>query len=135
MVGRRTRRGLSTGLAVAAAAAGWAHAGRAAGFVPGGPEEFVQGFADRVSNLGDPDFVDVPLERMLSLAEHKRRAAAIDLQRRSDVLLEPSPADTTSLVTADSEGRVVAYIHSLYAGSGVVVPGTVRIGDRVRKGE
>ncbi|CAN5731425.1 gamma-glutamyltransferase [soil metagenome] len=87
-------------------------------------EAIKQGFADRVTYLGDPDFVDVPIEQMLSLAESKRRSAAIDMARRSDVLLEPAHADTTSLVTADADGNIVAYIHSLYAGSGVVVPGT-----------
>src|SRR5690606_40149000 len=44
--------------------------------------------------------------------------------RRSNILFEPAHADTTSLVTADAEGNLVSYIHSLYAGSGVVVPGT-----------
>ena len=87
-------------------------------------EAIKQGFADRVSYLGDPEFVDVPRGAMLSVAESRRRASAIDPARRSNVLLEPAHADTTSLVTADGDGNIVAYIHSLYAGSGVVVPGT-----------
>ncbi|MEZ4520522.1 MAG: gamma-glutamyltransferase [Thermomicrobiales bacterium] len=87
-------------------------------------EAIKQGFADRVTYLGDPEFVDVPIGKMLSDAESRRRAAAIELSRRSNVLLEPAHADTTSLVTADGHGNIVAYIHSLYAGSGVVVPGT-----------
>jgi gamma-glutamyltranspeptidase/glutathione hydrolase len=87
-------------------------------------EAIKQGFADRVTYLGDPEFVDVPIAEMLSAGESRRRAGAIDPARRSSVLLEPAHADTTSLVTADADGNVVAYIHSLYAGSGVVVPGT-----------
>jgi gamma-glutamyltranspeptidase/glutathione hydrolase len=87
-------------------------------------EAIKQGFADRVTYLGDPEHVDVPISKMLSEAESRRRAGAIDTTRRSGVLLEPAHADTTSLVTADGDGNVVAYIHSLYAGSGVVVPGT-----------
>jgi gamma-glutamyltranspeptidase / glutathione hydrolase len=87
-------------------------------------EAIKQGFADRVTYLGDPNFVDVPIQEMLSIGESQRRANAIDLARRSNVLMEPAHADTTSLVTADSDGNIVAYIHSLYAGSGVVVPGT-----------
>ena len=87
-------------------------------------EAIKQGFADRVTYLGDPDVVDVPIEHMLSVAESKRRAVGIDATRRSNILLEPAHADTTSLVTADEQGNIVAYIHSLYAGSGIVVPGT-----------
>ena len=96
-------------------------------------EAIKQSFADRVTYLGDPDFVEVPVEKMLSLAESKRRSTAIDVNRRSDVLMEPAHADTTSLVTADGDGNIVAYIHSLYAGSGVVVPGTgIMMNDRAR---
>ncbi|MFW6075693.1 MAG: gamma-glutamyltransferase family protein [Chloroflexota bacterium] len=87
-------------------------------------EAIKQGFADRMQHLGDPDQVDVPVERMISARESKRRASRIDLHSRSDALLPSSSPDTTSLVTADSEGRVVAYIHSLYAGSGVTAHGT-----------
>lgn len=87
-------------------------------------EAIKQGFADRVANLGDPDHVDVPIAHMLSAEESRRRARGIDPARRSNILFEPAHADTTSLVTADAEGNLVSYIHSLYAGSGVVVPGT-----------
>ena len=83
------------------------------------------GFIDRLASLGDPDRVSVPVEMMLSAEANHRRAEAIDMRQRLDQFGElPVHADTTSLVVADGEGRVVTYIHSLYSGSGVVVPGT-----------
>ena len=83
------------------------------------------GFVDRLANLGDPEHVSVPVDTMLSAEANARRAAAIDLKQRLDQFGQlPAHADTTSLVVADGEGRVVTYIHSLYTGSGVVVPGT-----------
>lgn len=83
------------------------------------------GFIDRLAHLGDPDHVSVPVGDMLSGRANRHRAAAIDLRQRSDEFGQlPMHADTTSLVVADGEGRVVTYIHSLYTGSGVVVPGT-----------
>lgn len=83
------------------------------------------GFIDRLANLGDPAFVDVPVEMMLSDEANARRAGAIDMHQQRDQFAKlPAHADTTSLVVADSDGRVVTYIHSLYTGSGVVVPGT-----------
>ncbi len=88
-------------------------------------EAIKQGFADRVRHLGDPDVVDIPVERLLSKEDSKRRAAEIDIARRSTVLeFPPAHPDTTSMVAADGNGQIVAYIHSLYAGSGIVVPGT-----------
>jgi gamma-glutamyltranspeptidase / glutathione hydrolase len=83
------------------------------------------GFIDRLANLGDPDFVRVPVDMLLSAEANARRARAIDLKQQLDQFGQlPAHSDTTSLVVADSEGRVVTYIHSLYSGSGVVVPGT-----------
>ncbi len=83
------------------------------------------GFIDRLAHLGDPEHVFVSVDDMLSAEASRRRAGSIDLRQRSDRFGQlPAHADTTSLVVADGEGRVVTYIHSLYTGSGVVVPGT-----------
>ena len=83
------------------------------------------GFIDRLAHLGDPDHVFVSVDDMLSAEANRRRAGVIDMRQRSDRFGQlPVHADTTSLVVADGEGRVVTYIHSLYTGSGVVVPGT-----------
>ncbi|MDX1650505.1 MAG: gamma-glutamyltransferase, partial [Myxococcota bacterium] len=99
-------------------------------------------FADRAAWLGDTDFVDVPVERLVS------EAYAAELRRRIDppwwrrapwtwhrdevaITVEGSgiPADgggTTHLSVADAEGGAVAITQTinLIFGSGITVPGT-----------
>ncbi len=81
-------------------------------------------FADRNPYLGDTEFVDVPLEWMVS----KKRAA--DWQRRIEagepirVSFTPSePPHTTHVSVVDRQGNAVALTHSLGSGSGVITPG------------
>ena len=82
-------------------------------------------FEDRERHLGDPRFVQNPLEMLLSDANAERQAAAIDLHnaRNSGTPVPISP-DTTFAAFADGSGMLVSYIHSLYAGSGVVLGDT-----------
>jgi len=81
-------------------------------------------FADRNQNLGDPEFVDVPLEWMNS----KKRAfewwETIDSGDPIRVAFEPpgSP-DTTHVSVVDAQGNAVALTHSLGCSSGVITPG------------
>ena len=88
------------------------------------------GFADRNACTGDPAFVEIPVERLLS----KEHAAARRAQIRPDRAGEygvmagvgAGSAHTTHVTTADAEGNVVAMtqtIHSLF-GSKATVPGT-----------
>ena len=88
------------------------------------------GFADRNACTGDPAFVDIPVERLIS-TEH---AAARRAQIRSDRAGEygaaagvaAGSAHTTHVTTADADGNVVAMtqtINSLF-GSKATVPGT-----------
>jgi len=93
-------------------------------------------FADRESCYGDPDFVEVPLARLLSDEYAQRRRELVDPQRASLALRpglgrlpegwprlaqgEPTPVepqalaaaqgrrDTTQLVAADAQGNLVA---------------------------
>ena len=84
-------------------------------------------FADRNAYLGDPRFVQAPVERLLSKAYAARRRRDIDPERANN-----APAggeldgDTTSFVAVDAEGNAVSFIHSISAlwGAGVMVPGT-----------
>ena len=81
-------------------------------------------FADRNRLLGDPEFVDVPLEWMIS----KQRAAewrqAIARGEEIHVSLVPSGSpDTTHVSVVDSQGMCVALTHSLGSSSGVITPG------------
>ncbi|HWP77703.1 MAG TPA: gamma-glutamyltransferase family protein, partial [Methylomirabilota bacterium] len=88
------------------------------------------GFADRNACTGDPAFVDIPVERLIS----KEHAAARRAQIRSDRAGEygaaagvaAGSAHTTHVTTADADGNVVAMtqtINSLF-GSKATVPGT-----------
>ena len=81
-------------------------------------------FADRNGHLGDPDFVDVPLEWLTS----KQRAAEwrdrIDAGEEIRVPTLPggSPA-TTHVSVVDGRGTCVSLTHSLGGSSGVISPG------------
>jgi gamma-glutamyltranspeptidase/glutathione hydrolase len=85
-------------------------------------------FADRAEASGDPDFVKVPVERIVSRAYADERRAAIDMARAkkwSGGLLAKEGADTTHLTVADGSGNVVTTtqtINSLF-GARFIVPG------------
>ncbi len=82
-------------------------------------------FEDRLRHCGDPAFVDIPLDRLLSPEHGAERAAQIDLNRAQPMRLPRQiQPDTTSLVTADRYGNMVTYIHSLFSGAGVVLGDT-----------
>jgi len=83
-------------------------------------------YADLYQHNADPDFYEVPLERLLSMEYGLDRSKSIDLDSAMDV---PDSGvdlgtDTIYLATADQEGRAVSFINSLYMGfgSGLVVP-------------
>lgn len=81
-------------------------------------------FADRNLYLGDPEFVNVPLEWMLSkerAAGWRRRIEAGEEIRAAFV--PPEPPDTTHVSVIDGAGNCVALTHSLGSSSGVITPG------------
>jgi gamma-glutamyltranspeptidase/glutathione hydrolase len=89
--------------------------------------------ANRRVGIGDPDFVEVPTEKMISREVAKFIANDIDLEGSRDVKtispLDVSPfesSETTHYSVADSQGNVVATTYTLgYSfGSGLVIPGT-----------
>ncbi|MBC7236062.1 MAG: gamma-glutamyltransferase, partial [Chloroflexi bacterium] len=80
-------------------------------------------FADRNPYLGDPEFIEVPLEWMIS----KERAAMwrrrIDAGEPISVSFVPNgPPDTTHVSVVDEQGTCVALTHSLGSSSGVITP-------------
>lgn len=85
-------------------------------------------FADRLAFAGDPDHIDVPLDRLLSAAWAERRRASIDLARANSNPLSETLAsgDTTYLCVIDGDGLMVSLICSLSDafGSGVVAGNT-----------
>jgi len=85
------------------------------------------GFEDRRTASGDPDFIDVPVERLMS------KAYATDSQARlRDIAGMSQPAsgyespDTTHVTIADTEGNVVSATHTINGifGARFMVPGT-----------
>lgn len=90
-------------------------------------------FADRARYFGDTDFIEIPLEAMLSKPYAKRRAANIDPDRAtpSAEIGGGAPAgyeseDTTHYSIVDAQGNAAAVTYTLnYSyGSGVTAKGT-----------
>jgi gamma-glutamyltranspeptidase len=83
-------------------------------------------FHDRDLLVADPDFADIPLERLLSKDYAKERGARIDMKTAMPWDQVPSygslDGDTVYMAAIDAEGNAVSLIQSLYAafGSGVV---------------
>jgi gamma-glutamyltranspeptidase/glutathione hydrolase len=85
-------------------------------------------FADRERYLADPDFVDVPIEGLLSKQYAEERRRLIEPNRaappNSVAAGEPGrrgasvPEDTTCFVVADGEGNAVCQLQSLQQGFG-----------------
>jgi gamma-glutamyltranspeptidase/glutathione hydrolase len=103
-------------------------------------------FADRNAYLGDPEYVDAPVDGMLSKQFAAQRRSLIRADRAGGVVpagdaflyendqsfpLRPQQkliqegTHTTHLTVADKEGNVVAYTFTIesWGGSGIVVPG------------
>ena len=84
-------------------------------------------FADRAAYLGDPKFVSVPMETLLSKEYASQRRKQIDPVRASlHVTAGEVAHDTTYFCVADAEGNAVSFIQSVFwgFGSGVVAKGT-----------
>ncbi len=87
-------------------------------------------FADRARHLGDPDFYDVPVERLTSMAHADELAARLrsDGQPIVPKTLASPPDDegTTQITVLDKGGNAVSItqtINTLF-GSKITVPGT-----------
>jgi gamma-glutamyltranspeptidase / glutathione hydrolase len=86
-------------------------------------------FADRAAASGDPAFIDVPVEKLLSRSYADQRRGEIDRARATlwtAGLAAAEGADTTHLTVADGQGNVVTTtqtINSLF-GARFIVPGT-----------
>ena len=85
-------------------------------------------FADRAAASGDPDFVNVPVERLTSKDYASERRRAIDpsrAQRWSAGVAQLEGAHTTHMTAADAMGNVVATtqtINNLF-GAKILIPG------------
>ncbi len=89
-------------------------------------------FADRFEYMGDPAFMDVPVEALTSKEYAASRRGEIDPDRaRTHAYGSPSAyvgegADTTHLTVADRDGSVVSTTQTIHAafGSKVTTPGS-----------
>jgi len=80
---------------------------------------------DKDRHLGDPAYVDVPVQRLLSrdycgtLADEIRRGERAEVKRLSD----RSSRETTHVSVIDGKGNAVALTHTLGSPSGVITDG------------
>lgn len=72
-------------------------------------------FADRYGYLGDPRFVDVPLEQLLSKTYAAQRRQQIDMERAASTVEAGNLAhDTTYFCVADRWGNAISFIQSIF---------------------
>ncbi|MDP6667110.1 MAG: gamma-glutamyltransferase, partial [Dehalococcoidia bacterium] len=91
-------------------------------------EAMKKAFADRNRYTGDPDYVEVPVDRLIAKHHVEDFIDSLDMDVASPEVGPGSrePNHTTHVTVADSDGNVVAAtqtIHELF-GSKVTVPGT-----------
>ncbi len=86
-------------------------------------------YADRSTYIADPEFVDIPLNGLLSDGYAAERRALIDPAKAATSPVAPGDprpfSSTTHLVVSDREGTVVSYTFTIEStgGNGIVVPG------------
>jgi gamma-glutamyltranspeptidase/glutathione hydrolase len=83
-------------------------------------------YADLYAYNADPQFSQVPVERLISKAYAAEQCRRIDLHKASVPEAKGDPVGgTVYLVTADRWGNMVSFIYSIYGafGSGITVPG------------
>ncbi len=93
-------------------------------------EAMRRAYRDRARYLGDPDFVSIPVARLIGKAYAKELRAGINMNEATPSALLPGPGEaghhTTHFSILDREGnRVAATLSINYPfGSGFVAPGT-----------
>ena len=88
---------------------------------------------DRQAYLGDPDVVNVPVERLLSKAYAAEQRGRI--RQLAGAPVAAHGGDTTSFAVADGEGNLVSFIQSVFQpwGAALLAPATgVLLNDRMR---
>jgi gamma-glutamyltranspeptidase/glutathione hydrolase len=80
---------------------------------------------ERLNHIGDHAFSPALIDHMISAEQGRALAKRIDPRRAAALQQEPAGhPDTTYLCVVDEARNVVSYIHSLYAGNGVVAGDT-----------
>ncbi|WP_445503329.1 gamma-glutamyltransferase [Microvirga sp. G4-2] len=79
---------------------------------------------DKDTHMGDPSYVEVPFQRLLSKEHAAAHAAAIKAGERANVRrLDRSQRDTTHISVIDKYGNAVAMTHTLGSPSGAITEG------------
>lgn len=79
---------------------------------------------DKDRHMGDPEYVDVPVERLISKDYAAEQAADIRSGKRAQVRrLDASQRDTTHISVLDKDGNAVALTHTLGSPSGAITEG------------
>lgn len=90
-------------------------------------EAMKQATIDKDAHVGDPDFVDVPLDRLIGKAYAAEVADRIARREKAHVTRYQAgfgeAADTTHIVVRDAKGNIVTMTHSLGMPSGVITDG------------
>jgi gamma-glutamyltranspeptidase / glutathione hydrolase len=87
-------------------------------------EAMRRAYFTRATEIADPDFVSIPVDRLISKAEADRLASTITDRATPSAQLAPFPVpttegnDTTHLSTIDSQGNAVALTYTLEEGFG-----------------
>jgi gamma-glutamyltranspeptidase/glutathione hydrolase len=86
-------------------------------------------FADRAAFMGDSDFVDVPIQKIISKAYAAQQRSRIDVEKATRIVGPGALTDdagTTHLSVTDNQGQAVALTMTINTpfGSGITVPGT-----------
>jgi len=86
-------------------------------------------FADRAAYMGDSDFVNVPIDRLVSKEYATLQRARINAESATEIRAPgsiPEDAGTTHLSVTDGEGRAVALTMTINTpfGAGITAPGT-----------
>jgi gamma-glutamyltranspeptidase/glutathione hydrolase len=80
---------------------------------------------DKDLHMGDPAYVEVPVEHLISKAYAKAQADRIASGERANVVRLPKSTDrdTTHISVVDKDGNVVALTHTLGSPSGAITEG------------
>lgn len=86
-------------------------------------------FADAFKYIADPDFIDIPLKKLLSNEYAERQLLRINYENAAEgipIQAHPTLGDTAYLTVVDEQRNAVSFINSLYMkfGSGMTVDGT-----------
>ena len=84
-----------------------------------GVESKKLGFADRNEILGDPEFIDVNVQKILSKENIDARLKQISMDSSlTDIAPVSEGSDTTYFLVADKDGNAVSWIQSVFHGFG-----------------